>query len=50
MRMRALLSFAIFGAIVAVAVGIGLTVIVTVCEEPVQLPPVDVGVTVYITD
>ena len=32
-----------------VITGVGLTVTVIVCAVPTQLPPVDVGVTVYIT-
>jgi hypothetical protein len=31
---------------VTVTTGVGLTVTLTVCEIPTQLPPVDVGVTV----
>jgi hypothetical protein len=34
---------------VTVTTGVGLTVTLTVCAAPGQLPPVDVGVTVYIT-
>ena len=32
-----------------VTAGVGLTVTVTACELPIQLPTVDVGVTVYNT-
>lgn len=34
---------------VTVTTGVGLTVTLTVCEEPAHPPPVDVGVTVYTT-
>lgn len=36
-------------ASVLVITGVGLTVTLTVCGDPTQLPPVDVGVTVYTT-
>ena len=34
---------------VTVSTGVGLIVTLTVCDEPAQLPPVEVGVTVYTT-
>jgi hypothetical protein len=37
---------AVFALVIA---GVGFTVTVTVCDEPGQVPPVEVGVTVYVT-
>jgi hypothetical protein len=40
------LPLQIAAVLALVIAGVGLTVIVTVCCEPAQVPPVDVGVTV----
>lgn len=46
-EMFGLIPLQAFTLAVFVTTGIGLTVIVTVVEEPAHEPPVDVGVTRY---